>query len=359
MLLGLMIIATNDVSAQKTNVALNKPTTQSSLYSESFPASRAVDGITTGRNPDFTHTKDGTDPWWQVDLGAVYDVEEIVIWNRTDCCWERLKNYYVMLSETPITSNSTTKNVVSKGSFSANTPNVTTNFGVNGKKGRFIRIFTQNGTMPLSLAEVQVFAKEKANSASNVQKLPEAKSLENNIAGYWGIGRADMLIFRQGELKHYTYGKFWAAYSYRVLDNSTVELTDKAGKKSVAKVPFFDNSTLVWDEPSQGRSSYKRMSGAEIEASDAVTVLKAYLQAHWIIDNSKMVLYRGEMKIYGKNGDLESTTSYKVLDENTVELTGKDGKKRLVKVISIDPNAELIWDDPNFGRRVFKRFYSN
>lgn len=354
-LLGLMIIATIEVSAQRTNVALNKPTSQSSMYSATFPASRAVDGVTTGRNPDFTHTKDESNPWWQVDLGAVYDVEEIVIWNRTDCCWERLQNYYVMLSETPITGNSTTRNVIAKGSFTQNTQNVTKNLGSAGKRGRYIRIFTQNGTMPLSLAEVQVFAKEKANTTANAGKSQDPKFLEKNIAGYWGLAKAETLIFRQGELKHYDSGNLRATFSYRVLDNSTVELTDKNGKKSRAKVHFFDNTTMVWDEPSYGRGTYKRQSQSDIVNSYLVRTLSGRMQGVWYFDTAKLVFDQGRMEIYGKDGSLASSTPYRVLDEATVELTDKDGKKSFGKIISLDANGEMIWEDTTFGKLVLKR----
>jgi alpha-L-fucosidase 2 len=49
-----------------------------------------------------THTvEDGSpEPWWPVDLGAAYDLDEIVLWNRTDCCGERLRDVYVLTSDT-------------------------------------------------------------------------------------------------------------------------------------------------------------------------------------------------------------------------------------------------------------------
>lgn len=354
MLLGLMIIATDDVSAQKTNVALNKPTTQSSLYAASYPASRAVDGITTGRNPDFTHTKDEANPWWQVDLGAVYDVNEIVIWNRTDCCWERLQNYFVMLSETPITSNSTTKNVVSKGSFQQNQPNAVDNFGTSGKKGRYVRVFTQNRSMPLSLAEVQVFSYAKANPILKSEKSPEAKSLENNVIGYWGEDAENTLIFRQGEFKRYFRGILTGAFSYRVLDNSTVELTDKDGKKSLAKVAFFDNTSLHWDQPLHGSWTYKRQSQSETERFVGL-VLNANIQGIWLSSNGSVVFMQGNMRFYDRDNNIASDNPYRVVDGSTVETSNKDGKKRLIKVISSDP-AQLILDDPIYGKRVFKRY---
>jgi len=72
----------------------------------SAPASRAIDGNTSGvwNNGSVTATNQSYQPWWQVDLGAVYSIDHINIWNRTDCCQNRLTNYYVFVSDTPFTS---------------------------------------------------------------------------------------------------------------------------------------------------------------------------------------------------------------------------------------------------------------
>ena len=77
-------------SAQS-NIALFKPTSQSSTYSDSwsYPASNAVDG---NGDPDIrkcTHTNEENNPWWRVDLGREEPVAEVNIVNR-DSYAERL-----------------------------------------------------------------------------------------------------------------------------------------------------------------------------------------------------------------------------------------------------------------------------
>ena len=69
------------------NLALRKPTSQSSQFRDARP-NRAVDG---NRNSyldarSCTHTLDRKGSWWQVDLGAVYEIRDVVITNRGDCC---------------------------------------------------------------------------------------------------------------------------------------------------------------------------------------------------------------------------------------------------------------------------------
>ena len=91
-------IAEAQVFAGGQNVALGKPATQSSTYGDAG-AGRAVDGNTDGQfsHGTVTHTQDGDDEWWEVDLGAAYLVERIVLWNRTDCAGERLADTTVTL----------------------------------------------------------------------------------------------------------------------------------------------------------------------------------------------------------------------------------------------------------------------
>ncbi|XP_026546725.1 fucolectin-4-like, partial [Notechis scutatus] len=78
----------------RTNLALRKPTYQSSIYPNSFggPPDRAVDGDCHGvwTHASCTHTHLEKDPWWRVDLGESYKIYAVVVKNRQDCCSHRL-----------------------------------------------------------------------------------------------------------------------------------------------------------------------------------------------------------------------------------------------------------------------------
>ena len=67
--------------------------TQSST-SNSAPASRAIDGATSGQWGDgtCTHTSGSETPWWQVTLPAGYTITSVKIYNRVDCCGDRIVN---------------------------------------------------------------------------------------------------------------------------------------------------------------------------------------------------------------------------------------------------------------------------
>ena len=68
------------------NLATSGKATQSST-DFGGPAERAIDGNTDGHffeARSTTHTKIEQDPWWEVDLGEEFDVDRIVLWNRSD-----------------------------------------------------------------------------------------------------------------------------------------------------------------------------------------------------------------------------------------------------------------------------------
>lgn len=141
------------------NIAFNQMATQSSTANDGV-ASRAVDGITNGLwgNGSVTHTESTLQPWWEVDLGSVQEIGGISVWNRTDCCSNRLSQFYLFLSDEPFNSDDPAVTQVQPGVFSvfqANYPNPDHTFILN-QTGRYVRIQLQ-GTNPLSLAEVEVW----------------------------------------------------------------------------------------------------------------------------------------------------------------------------------------------------------
>lgn len=64
------------------------------------PPELAIDGNTSGIYTDksTTHTDFETDPWWELDLGALQPIDALQIWNRTDNDLHvRLKDFQVQL----------------------------------------------------------------------------------------------------------------------------------------------------------------------------------------------------------------------------------------------------------------------
>jgi uncharacterized repeat protein (TIGR01451 family) len=145
------------------NIARGKAATQSSTYLGQYDAARAVDGNTNGdfTNGSVTHTNHEYRPWWQVDLGASYEIASLNLWNRTDGSSERLNNFYVFVSDMPFISTNleivrAQPNVWSY--YHAGPAGPSAEIAV-GRTGRYVRVQLSN-TNYLSLAEVQIWDNE-------------------------------------------------------------------------------------------------------------------------------------------------------------------------------------------------------
>ena len=97
---AVMLCAPTAIADQvERNWAYQRPTVQSSTALGGTSA-RAVDGNRSGdwNGGSVTHTDQETDPYWEVDLGAAHHIDEIRIFNRTDCCADRLRNFVVFFA---------------------------------------------------------------------------------------------------------------------------------------------------------------------------------------------------------------------------------------------------------------------
>jgi hypothetical protein len=130
------------------NLAVGKPATQSST-AFGGAATRATDGWTNGQwsQNSVTHT-DFEAGWWQVDLGKPYRIGRVEIFNRTDCCGDRLSNFDV---EATFSGVSWTQRYVPGPVGSS----VEVDF--NGTTAQYLRVKLRSANY-LSLAEVRVWA---------------------------------------------------------------------------------------------------------------------------------------------------------------------------------------------------------
>ena len=128
-------------------------------------AQLAVDGNTNGNfnSGSVAATLNIQNPWWELDLGGLQWIDAVQIWNRTDCCTNQLRNFYVFVTK--------------ENAFPAGTPeelaandNVWFDHYVAGEAGRpttvavegygrrlRIQMATGTGTSFMNIAEVQVY----------------------------------------------------------------------------------------------------------------------------------------------------------------------------------------------------------
>jgi putative heme-binding domain-containing protein len=93
-----LTLAEIEVFSRGDNIAASGTATQSTMNWSGVPE-RAMDGNKSGRWTDNgqTHTQeDRPNPWWELDLGEERQIDEIVLWNRTDGGWgKRLDDFVV------------------------------------------------------------------------------------------------------------------------------------------------------------------------------------------------------------------------------------------------------------------------
>jgi hypothetical protein len=150
---------TIDVACTPGNIAVYGAATQSTMGFDGVP-SRAIDCNNDGvyGNGSITHTAVGdAAPWWELDLLTTATIHRIVLWNRSDCCSDRLSNFRASLLDDE-------RAVVWSGEFFTNGTSAGRSFeitGVRGYSGSIFRIDilgpAPSGAPFLSLAEVEVY----------------------------------------------------------------------------------------------------------------------------------------------------------------------------------------------------------
>ncbi|MDO5979577.1 discoidin domain-containing protein [Flavivirga spongiicola] len=164
------------------NLALNKTATQSST-SGSYVASKSIDGNTSGiiwPDGEGSHTNQESQPWWQVDLGAVSNITDVKVYNRTDCCADRLTNYHIFVSDAPFTSTTIagSQGQSGVGDFHETGQTATPSSRAVNRTGRYIRIQLENTNGILHMGEVQVFGTASSSKKTSLK----SKELENDIS---------------------------------------------------------------------------------------------------------------------------------------------------------------------------------
>ena len=246
---GTPIVVNNCTST--TNVALGQPTIQSSTLTAggiTASASKGVDGDTNGifftnptSNSSISATLSENQPWWQVDLGASYLIEEIKFHNRTDGT-DRTRDCHVMISSIPFTqgslSSAQNQSDYSElitglvGAPSTLTPNV---------EGRYIRV-QLDGAGFLLVAEF-----EAMGCTPTVAPLSAAPGLLNfnvqkrnrNVDLNWTMVSEDNVDFYEIE---------------RSSDGVVFELLEKQEVTSVSAPSYYQ---IIDNQPLDGESFYR------------------------------------------------------------------------------------------------------
>ncbi len=147
------------------NIAPNGKATQSSNYSKS-PASKAIDGNHNGSFATCSCTTEQLGAWWELDLGKPTDIDSIAVWNRTDCCPERLDNIsieilgeqrQVIIART--LKASAVRNSLPEGAVQPNTESLENTLTFNVAAGELTALqFQSNQTTQIEILAIHVHA---------------------------------------------------------------------------------------------------------------------------------------------------------------------------------------------------------
>ena len=225
-----------------TNVALGKPARQSSEYGDgAAPASLAVDGITDGNFSvgSVTHTAEGpgggsTDPWWEVDLGADYELSRLTLHKRTDCCLDRWREFRLLVRSSAgedwrelwrenIEPPKKKRFFVPKGSNK--TPDPVLNMFLGGGSSedqppvRYIRIQMTGEERILSIAEVEAYGEPAGTRAELLASTTTCHGPYGEVNYPDSLGEGKVILFTQanyrGQCNELTY-KDDGPYGYSV-----------------------------------------------------------------------------------------------------------------------------------------------
>ncbi|XP_036445222.1 uncharacterized protein LOC118820967 [Colossoma macropomum] len=175
-LLLLSLLSVSGLSASTENLAAGAKAVQSSTYSHVGGAQKAVDG---DNNPDYmqsscTHTDFEVNPWWRVELPAIYNVTSVTITNRGDCCGDRINGAQIRIGNS-LKNNGNDNKLVAV--IRAILTGHTRSYSFHDAVGRYVNIFLPGEPKALTLCEVQVFGDVIDEQKASL--LPEKAGLRN------------------------------------------------------------------------------------------------------------------------------------------------------------------------------------
>ncbi|XP_063183755.1 uncharacterized protein LOC134512307 [Chroicocephalus ridibundus] len=233
------------------NVALGRPATQSSLLDATSGAANAVDGNRDGNweHGSCAHTLEEPEPWWRVDLGRRHLVYAVVVKNRLDCCWERLKGAQVHVGDSLVDRGR--RNPVC-GIITDAGPGSLSTVCCHGLRGRYVSILIPGREDALALCEVEVIRQGCAplpgapNVAREQRATQSSTSNPSGLASKAVDGNRDG-IWQRGSCSHTRRERepWWSV--------------DLGGRRAVVAVVVKNRQDCCWE----------RLRGAQVHVGDA------------------------------------------------------------------------------------------
>uniref|UniRef100_A0A672PIG6 Fucolectin tachylectin-4 pentraxin-1 domain-containing protein n=1 Tax=Sinocyclocheilus grahami TaxID=75366 RepID=A0A672PIG6_SINGR len=102
-----------------------------------------------------THTETETNPWWRLDMMDLQIIQEVIITNRMDCCFEQINGAEIRIGNS-LENNGNNNPIIPAGaSYSYSCPDMV---------GRYVNVVIPQETRFLALCEVEVYGSLPGNS---------------------------------------------------------------------------------------------------------------------------------------------------------------------------------------------------
>ncbi len=152
------------LTPSKQNLSAGAHVSQSSLYEVRYPelASNANTNGVFNAESSVNHTQGGVEEWWSVDLGSIQAISSLDLWGRLDYAPHFPKNFYVFVSNEPLTSTSVTTTLADPkvSAYYYGTPAQTGVIPIPiNRSGRYLRVqYTTDSQFAINFAEVWVWS---------------------------------------------------------------------------------------------------------------------------------------------------------------------------------------------------------
>lgn len=287
----------NRATRPNENLALGKRARQSSAH-DFATANRANDGDVNGHwgNGSVMHTQGEPKPFWEVDLGKNYLVNEVIVHNRTDCCGERLDDFNIYV--TPRPKDEIRDRIFPFAENEKNFAPAPFKRFSEKKVGRYVRI-ELNRHNSLHLAEVEVHGTEigdislgdaESNVMYKVSIFRNVSPIENNVRSTITKSISEGMDFNRTvsnqDEKHWslsTTAKL--AVNYGIVSFG-LDVTAGGG-----------GSTTTTDQTSQG-SNVTQSNSENFEISQAVPGGCTRYEFHKFVVNQSPITYKFNGKTY-------------------------------------------------------------
>jgi|GEM_PF-3336223 len=173
---------------------------------------KAVDGGTNGNwnqgNGSVFASNDANQPWWYGELDEYRYIDTVTIYNRTECCTDRMNNTVLFVSDVPFISTDFQETQSQYGVKAYPITGVQNTYTINvGALGRYVRL-QHSGNEYLNFAEIQVNSRSlkqlsgfESVDASGVYAgaTTAYRAADGNTNGDW---HAEGSVFHSGDTKN-------------------------------------------------------------------------------------------------------------------------------------------------------------